>query len=161
MKGKYMVVLAIIVFILVVCGTVYLWYGFFFGTVNPTLTETTLTIHGHTWTVELARTMLEQTRGLSGRPSLGTDQGMLFVFGAPSIQYFWMIGMKFPLDMIWISDDKVVGFAQNDPAPPLGTPTSSLAIYASPDGTDKVLEVNAGAVAKYGIEVGDAVQGNF
>ena len=53
--------------------------------------------------------------------------------------------------------EQVLGFAQNA-VPQPGVPLWSLTIYNSPDGTDKVLEVNAGTVAKDGIKVGDAVQ---
>ena len=115
-----------------------------------------LSIDNAVFDVEIASTPLEQARGLSFRTSLGANQGMLFVFGTGSVQTFWMKDMNFPLDMIWISGNTVVGFAQNDPAEPgVATPTT---IYSSPKNTDKVLEVNAGTVAKYGIKVGDRVQ---
>jgi uncharacterized membrane protein (UPF0127 family) len=121
-----------------------------------------LRIDGATWHIEFATTTVEQARGLSYRASLGTNDGMLFIFNNPSVQNFWMIGMNFPLDMIWIGDDgsggsKVLGFAQNVPAPASGTATWNLPIYSSPDGVNKVLEVNAGSVAKYNIKVGDEV----
>jgi len=65
--------------------------------------------------------------------------------------------MNFPLDMIWISGNTVDGFAQNVPAPAPGAQLWELPIYTSPTNTDKVLEVNAGTVAKYNIKVGDTV----
>jgi uncharacterized membrane protein (UPF0127 family) len=121
-----------------------------------------LHIDGATWNIEIATTTVEQTRGLSYRTSLGKNAGMLFIFNNPSVQNFWMIGMNFPLDMIWIGDDgsgvnKVLGCAQDGPAPAPGTATWNLPIYSSPDGVNKVLEVNAGSVAKYNIKVGDEV----
>jgi uncharacterized membrane protein (UPF0127 family) len=65
--------------------------------------------------------------------------------------------MNFPLDLIWIAGDKVVGFAENA-APQPGAALWNLQIYNSPDGTDKVLEVSAGTVAKDNIKIGDIVQ---
>lgn len=124
---------------------------------NPPLPGEPLSIDGATFTAEIASTSLEQTRGLSFRPSLGANDGMLFVFATGSVQSFWMKDMNFPLDMIWISGTTVVGFAQNVPAPAPGTPLWNLPVYVSPGDTDKVLEVNAGTVAKYNIRVGDAV----
>ncbi|HUZ93174.1 MAG TPA: DUF192 domain-containing protein [Candidatus Paceibacterota bacterium] len=131
---------------------------------NPPLKSGTLTVagpelkvDGAVFNVEIASTTLELTRGLSYRASLGTNDSMLFLFGKPGIQNFWMIGMKFPLDMIWIGGDIVLGAAENVPAPASGTAIWQLPIYNSPDGTDKVLEVNAGTVAKYGIKAGDTV----
>lgn len=124
---------------------------------NPPLAEKALSVDGVTFNVEIAASSLEQSRGLSYRPSLGENDGMLFQFGSGNIQTFWMQGMNFPLDMIWISGTTIVGFAQNVPAPAPGTQIWQLPIYSSPNNTDKVLEVSAGTVAKYNIKVGDVV----
>jgi uncharacterized membrane protein (UPF0127 family) len=124
---------------------------------NPPLPDEPLDIDAATFNVEIASTTIEQTRGLSFRPSLGENDGMLFIFGMGTIQTFWMKDMNFPLDMIWISGNAVDGFAENVPAPAPGTPIWTLPYYYSPDHTDKVLEVNAGTVAKYNIKVGDTV----
>ena len=102
--------------------------------------------------VEIADTVLLQARGLSGRSSLIEKEGMLFVFSGLAIRNFWMAGMKFPLDIIWISGDKVVGFAENLP-PAAGIPE----LYPSSEPIDKVLEINAGLVGKLGIKVGDTI----
>jgi len=124
---------------------------------NPPLANEQLNIDNAIFTVEIASTSLEQTRGLSFRPSLGANDGMLFIFTIGSVQSFWMKDMNFPLDMIWISGNTIVGFAQNVPAPASGTALLNLPVYLSPGNTDKVLEVNAGTVAKYNIRVGDSV----
>lgn len=125
---------------------------------NPPLASEPLSIDHATFNVEIASTTLNQTRGLSFRPSLGANDGMLFLFGGSgSVQNFWMKDMNFPLDMIWISGNTVVGFAQDVPIPAPGAALWSLPIYTSPDHTDKVLEVNAGTVAKYNIKIGDKV----
>ena len=122
---------------------------------NPTLPEESLSIDGAKFTVEIASTMLQQARGLSNRSSLGANDGMLFIFSSGGTQSFWMKDMNFPLDMIWISGNTVVGFAQDAPAEPNVLFPSQ--IFSSPSNTDKVLEVNAGTVAKYNIKVGDTV----
>lgn len=128
---------------------------------NPQLRKSEVAIGNNTFAVEVASSTLELARGLSGRNGLAPGTGMLFLFNGvlnrPGIQHFWMKDMKFPLDMIWISGDKVVGFAENVPLPAPDTALWKLPIYDSPDGTDKVLEVNAGTVAKDGIKVGDPV----
>ena len=134
------------------------WWYLFFGRANSPLVNGQLSINNATFDIEIASTTLEQTRGLSFRPSLGANDGMLFIFGAGGVQSFWMKDMNFPLDMIWISGTTVVGFAQNVPAPASSTALWSLPVYTSPNNTDKVLEVNAGTVAKYNIRVGDAVR---
>ncbi len=124
---------------------------------NPPLRKQQVKIGSAVFTVEVASTMAEQARGLSFRPSLAEDQGMFFMFGSPKIQNFWMKDMNFPIDIIWISGDKVVGFAEHA-FPQPGVPLWSLKIYSSPDGTDRVLEVRAGTVARDNIKVGDTVE---
>jgi uncharacterized membrane protein (UPF0127 family) len=122
---------------------------------NSQLPTESLSIDSANFTVEVASTMIEQARGLSYRTSLGENAGMLFVFSSGTVQSFWMKDMNFPLDMIWISGNTVVGFAQDAPAEPnVAFPSQ---IFSSPNNTDKVLEVNAGTVAKYNIKVGDTV----
>jgi len=110
---------------------------------------------GHTFRVELARTIIEHSRGLSGRERLGDDEGMFFIFGSSSVQHFWMKDMRFPIDIIWIRGDRVVGTTENmEPEPTKSIFT--LTVYSSPEPADRVLEVNAGTVATYGIRAGDA-----
>jgi uncharacterized membrane protein (UPF0127 family) len=155
MNKKSMVIVTVI--ILVVLAAACFWYFYFFAhAVNPTLPKTTLTIDGNTWSVELATTTIQQAHGLSGREGLGVNDGMLFIFGGPGVQNFWMKDMNFSIDMIWISGNTVAGFAQ-DAAPQPGNPLWKLKIYTSPYNVDKVLEVVAGTVAKYNIKVGDTV----
>jgi uncharacterized membrane protein (UPF0127 family) len=131
-------------------------YFFLFRRANPPLTENQLKVGNTVFTVELATSTIAQARGLSFRASLSEGHGMLFIFNQPAVQNFWMKDMNFSLDMIWIGGGKVLGFAQNA-APQPGTPLWSLTIYNSPDGTDEVLEVNAGTVAQDNIQIGDPV----
>ncbi|MDE2018933.1 MAG: DUF192 domain-containing protein [Patescibacteria group bacterium] len=141
---------------LVVLVLLYLGYLFFFPHVNPPLVQNAVIIGDNTFDVEIASTTMEKTLGLSGRNGLGANQGMLFIFSDPGVQHFWMKDMKFSIDIIWISDDRVAGFVQNA-APEPGVPLWNLQIYNSPDSVDKVLEVDAGTVAKDNIKIGDSV----
>ena len=142
---------------LILLGALYVWYIFFFPHMNPPLPKNMVTIGNMTFNVEIASTTMEQTLGLSGRSGLGENQGMFFIFNGPGVQNFWMKDMKFSIDIIWIAGDKVAGFAQNAQPQP-GAPLWSLKIFTSPDYVDKVLEVNAGTVAKDGIKVGNSVK---
>jgi uncharacterized membrane protein (UPF0127 family) len=129
-------------------------YFFLFQKENPPLRNNTVKIGNAVFNVEIASSSMEKARGLSFRASLGEADGMLFLFSRPAVQNFWMKDMNFPLDMIWIGGNKVIGIAENvEPQPnaPL------LKIYSSPDGTDSVLEVNAGETSKNKIKVGDTV----
>ena len=148
----------ILIILAAIAGGVW-WYTRIFHGCNPPLPRQTITIGKTSFDVEVATTMVEQACGLSGREGLGDNQGMFFVFGSGSTQSFWMKDMTFALDMIWISGGKVAGIAQNVPPPQPHAMLWQLKIYTSPPNVDKVLEVNAGTVAKNGIQVGDAVSG--
>ena len=100
--------------------------------------------------VEIADTLVSQARGLSGRERLAPGAGMLFVFNGSSRHSFWMRGMKFPLDFIWINNNRVIGITEN-------APVGSMEVYQPPESADMVLEVVSGTVAKDGIKIGDEV----
>lgn len=105
---------------------------------------------------EIARTPEERGQGLSGRPSLPQNAGLLFVFSEERTPSFWMLDMRFPLDFIWISaDQRVVDLTENVPPPDPGE--SDLPRYAPGQPILYVLEVNAGVVQEAGIQVGDTV----
>lgn len=108
--------------------------------------------------VELADTQNKRTKGLGGRESLASDGGMLFIFPDADKRAFWMKGLSFPLDFIWIKGGKVVDLTPNVPAPLPGQADSALPIYQSNESVDKVLEVNAGTIQRLNIKVGDAVK---
>jgi hypothetical protein len=153
-----LLIVGIILIVAAVAGGVW-WYTRILHGCNPPLPRQTIQIGNTSFDVEMATTMIEQACGLSGREGLGDNQGMLFTFGSGSTQNFWMKDMTFALDMIWISGGKVAGFTQDVPPPPPNTMLWQLKIYPSPPNVDTVLEVNAGTVAKDGIQVGDAASG--
>ena len=105
------------------------------------------------WQVEIVNNDLSRAKGLSGRGSLAPGAGMLFIFNTPSRYTFWMRDMKFPLDMIWINDGKVVDITKN--APPLKL--INFKVYSPVEPANMVLEVNAGQADQYGIKSGDQV----
>ncbi len=116
--------------------------------------NSTIQIDGVSIPVELAATYGEIQKGLSGRNLLDWGRGMLFNFSKPNYYRFWMRGMKFPIDIIWINDDRVVGVTSNLPAT-----FNSLKpkFYTPPAPADLVLEVNAGFAAQNNIAAGDYV----
>ena len=110
--------------------------------------------------VQLANTNETRAKGLGEVMSLPANQGMLFVFSSKDIvPSFWMKGMKIPLDLIWINDDKVIEIDANVPVPSPNTADSQLPVYTPSQPVDYVLEVNAGFAAKNGIKVGDGLSG--
>jgi uncharacterized membrane protein (UPF0127 family) len=67
-----------------------------------------------------------------------------------------MKDMAYPLDIIWIADGKVLGTNENTPVPQSNN-ILNLPTYSPPQAIDSALELNAGSVKKFGIQVGDPV----
>ncbi len=103
--------------------------------------------------VDLALDIKDQGKGLSGRNSLLSDEGMLFIFSKPDKNYFWMKEMNFPIDMVWIGDDFKVIYIKNNAQP------SSYPESFGPDVDSRyVLEISAGFSEKNNLKVGDFVE---
>ena len=115
-----------------------------------------VTIAEQTLSVQVADTPELREQGLSGRESLGENEGMLFKFPVAGKYGFWMKDMKFPLDLIWIKDGKVAEVTLNAKPEP-GVQDSALYRYVSQQEIDSVLEVNAGWAVQNKIRVGDSV----
>ncbi len=107
--------------------------------------------------VEVADTAAKRKQGLGGRQSLASDSGMLFIFEKPDVYKFWMKGLSFPLDLIWIRDETVVDIIKNAVPPMSGQKDETLPLYAPSQPIDKVLEVSSGFVDNHGIQVGDTI----
>ena len=103
--------------------------------------------------IEVVTKSADMERGLGYRKSLDQNSGMLFSYVGYVRPSYWMKGMEFPLDMIWIGDDKVIGYEQNVPV----VATGMLPTYAPKELINMVLEVNAGFVQTNSIKIGDSL----
>jgi uncharacterized protein len=109
--------------------------------------------------VEVAIKPDDLERGLSGRDSLLAQSGMLFDLGSTRVPSFWMKGMRFPLDMIWIDETRsIVGVTPNVPVPLADTPDDQLQRYSPGVPVRYVLELNAGGAARFGMTNGQRVE---
>lgn len=95
----------------------------------------------------------EKIRGLSGYTGLEDYQGMAFFFNKLDKHGFWMKDMLFSIDIIYIHNGEVVYLLTNLPY----EKATQENVYFPQKPASVVLEVNAGLVEKYGIEVGDKV----
>ena len=58
----------------------------------------------------------DRAMGLMFRPSLPKDRGMLFIFERSDFHSIWMKNCKFPIDIVWLDEDKkVVHVAESVP----------------------------------------------
>lgn len=107
--------------------------------------------------VEVADTKEKRSKGLGFRQSLATTSGMFFIHESPQKYTYWMKGMEFPIDIIWISGDTISDIIPNIPPPVKGQTDETLERYSSTVDVDKVLETNAGFVISNNILKGDKI----
>lgn len=98
------------------------------------------------------------TKGLMGADPLTDDEGLLFVYEEPTTPRYWMKGVTFPIDIIWISRDTVTQVTTDVPPAKKGVPDAELPRYVPAGPVDKVLETAAGWAERNSIQPGDPVR---
>ena len=125
---------------------------------TPWATETAIVEFGHdTISAEIADTPELRERGLGYRDVLQPGTGMLFVYDIPAARSFWMKGMRFCLDIVWIELNRIQGAAESV-CPEPGTDDADLHRYVSPVPVAYVLELPAGWLDTNDYDSGDAVE---
>jgi uncharacterized membrane protein (UPF0127 family) len=118
-----------------------------------------VTINNHIFNLAIAKTDTEKEIGLSKYKNIPQNFGMLFPFGKPDYYSFWMKNMKFPIDIIFIRNNKIVTIFKN--ASPPKSNNELLPIYRNQNLSDTVLEINTGFSDKYNFKTGDLVKINY
>ncbi len=117
--------------------------------------EPWMEVGGQRYYVEIADEDAERARGLMFRDKLGANEGMLFIWDRPAPRAFWMLNTRIALDIIYIGPDlSIVGWALDTPP----CRTRNCPNYPSGAPAQYVLEVNAGEMARLGVEIGDPVR---
>lgn len=109
----------------------------------------TLRLHGHTLSLQIADTAQARAQGLSGKAAMDVNQGMLFTYQEPTKQCFWMKGMHFPLDMIWLNADMRVVYLKQRLSP-----RSYPELFCTPTAAQYVIELNGGVSRTLGVHEG-------
>lgn len=101
--------------------------------------------------IEIADTDFDIQTGLMYRNIMENNQGMLFIFDDEQPRSFYMKNTRIPLDLIYISKNKkIVSFQKNaKPFDESSLPSNAPAKY--------VLEINAGLVDNWKVNVGDSI----
>ena len=146
---KYLIIFLVLLIVVSVTGLIFLFKG------KLDYEIAIIGINGKIFEAEIADTALKRAKGLSGRKTLEENKAMLFIFARPSRYSFWMVGMNLPLDIVWISENKIVDISKNVPSPKIG---ESPAARSPSMAVDKVLEVPAGSAEKFNIKIGDEVR---
>jgi uncharacterized membrane protein (UPF0127 family) len=116
------------------------------------LPAATISLKGHTLSVELATIPSARHCGLSNREELPKNQGMLFVYPSARPRTFWMKDTHIPLSIAFLEDSGEIINIQNM------FPNQTDERYTSSRPAKYVLEVNQGWFQAHGIEIGDKVE---
>lgn len=114
-------------------------------------------IAGHSLHVLVADNIKHWIKGLGGRKDLGEYDGMIFLFPTAAQHVFVMRDMQFPIDIIWIKDNRIVDMAPNVLLDPANT-EADLIPYAARDISSSVLELKVGSVDNWHLKIGDKVE---
>lgn len=100
--------------------------------------------------VQVASTDATRQQGLSGVERLAANGGLLMVFQSDARWGIWMKDMKFPIDIVWMNNEKKVVHIVTGASPELGTSVN----YEPKNPARYVLELPAGTVKNAGIKTG-------
>ena len=114
------------------------------------------------FSLRVARTDSERERGLSGTAELPSTEALAFVFPTSDRWGIWMKDMRYPIDIIWLDDSKVVRHIEQRVQPN----TYPAKTFQPNDPAKYVIELKAGVVSSQRITIGsqavfDSTKGSF
>ena len=116
------------------------------------LPRTELSAGMHLIRAEVADNFVTRMQGLMHRPSMGANEGMLFIFEEPGIQCMWMKNTLIPLSVAYIADDgSIVNVEDMKPQTEDSHCAKKPVRYA--------LEMNVGWFASKGVRPGAKLRG--
>lgn len=116
------------------------------------LQRITLTAGIHKIDTQVAMTSEQHAVGLMYRDEMPQNEGMLFVFGQPTKQCFWMKNTRIPLTAAFVADDGTIVNLENM-KPQTAEP------HCSTKPVRYVLEMNQGWFSKKGLKPGSKLSG--
>ena len=111
-----------------------------------------------TYKIDVADTQEKLYHGLMGRTSIDENYGLLFDLNiAPKDADigFWMKDTLIPLDFVFFDDEGKVFHVYQNAQP------NDLTTIRAPKRPRAVLEINAGQVDKFGIQIGDELKADL
>jgi uncharacterized membrane protein (UPF0127 family) len=97
----------------------------------------------------------DRAMGLMFRPSLPLDRGMIFVFERADFHGIWMKNCRFPIDILWLDDEKKVVHVAESVPPCKADPCP---VYGPMRKAAYVVELNAGQARRERAAVGAGVR---
>jgi hypothetical protein len=108
---------------------------------------------------ETADSFGKRTKGLMFRNNLPLNSGLLMIFKKEGEHGIWMLGMRFPIDLVFIDCKKRIVDIKHS-VKPLGKNPNTWKVYKPSKPCKYVLEVNSGLMQKTKTEVGDFLEFN-
>ena len=87
----------------------------------------------------------DRAMGLMFRPSLPKDRGMLFIFERPDFHGIWMKNCRFPIDIVWLDEERKVAHVAESVPPCKAEPCP---VYSPLRRAAYVVELNAGVARR-------------
>lgn len=117
----------------------------------------TIKYQDHQLEVIVVKSVLDKAKGLSNIELADFEaDGMLFVFSDYQVRSFWMRGMRFDLEVLWIKDNKILQIDRGVPAP--GKTDKIERMNSEPQKVNYVLEIPAEMADKYGFNEGGRIE---
>jgi uncharacterized membrane protein (UPF0127 family) len=121
----------------------------------PYRSDTTIKSGSSIINAEVPQDSQQKEKGLGGRSCIGSEQGMLFVFDKEGSYEFWMKNMKFPIDIVWINENKTAVDVTSNVSPATYPKT-----FTSKKPAKYVLELRSGNAQRMNIAPGVPLQFN-
>ena len=96
----------------------------------------------------------DRSMGLMFRPSLPRERGMLFVFETPDFHGIWMKNCRFPIDILWLDEERRIVHVAEAVPPCKAEPCPT---YSPLRRAAYVVELNAGQARREKAVVGGEV----
>jgi len=109
---------------------------------------------GRTFQAELMVNDHDRAMGLMFRPSLPADRALLFVFRSLDFHGIWMKNCRFPIDIVWLDEDRKVVHVMPKVPPCTADPCPS---YQPMRKAAYVVEMNAGAAKREKVVLGSTL----
>jgi hypothetical protein len=116
----------------------------------------TICFENNCFNLEFALTQQQKAIGLMNYIELTSETAMLFVYNQPQTVGIWMKNMHFPLDIIWLDENlNIINLVKN--APPCQV-DQACPSYTKNIPTNYVLEIKAGLIDQFGLELGQTAE---
>jgi len=106
---------------------------------------------------EIAKTPWKKTKGLMFRKELAKGSGLLMIFERERKHGIWMLGMRFPIDIVFIDSRKRIVDIRHS-VKPVGRHPKTWRVYKPSKPSKYVLEVNSRLVKRSGTDIGDFLE---